>query len=275
MLKRAYLEITNACNLNCPFCTNEKGNSFLSYEEIDLYTTQIKEFTDYIYLHILGEPLLHKDFERILDLLDSKDLKLQLVTNGTLLYRYPDILKHKCLRKLSISLHSINNTEIDNSYFKTIDRLIENNTDTKLELRFYGKDNLDNSLSDYLNKLRNKYGLKETVKSNSYEIKRNTYIYFSELFKWPDINDETISHCGTCHGAIDMIAINSNSDVTICCLDPKAHNCIGNLKKDTLKDILESDKYKAYVNAFKENRIISKLCSKCSYRLRFDGKNRK
>ena len=80
MLKRAYLEITNACNLNCPFCTNEKGNSFLSYEEIDLYTTQIKEFTDYIYLHILGEPLLHKDFERILDLLERSLAPLTIIS---------------------------------------------------------------------------------------------------------------------------------------------------------------------------------------------------
>ena len=102
-MKRIYLEITNACNLNCPFCSYDKGHSFLTLEEIDNYLTQIKEFCDYIYLHILGEPLLHPDFNRILDLLDSKEMHLQLVTNGTLLSRYPDLLRHSCLRKLSIS----------------------------------------------------------------------------------------------------------------------------------------------------------------------------
>lgn len=77
MLKRVYLEITNACNLDCPFCTNNKGHHFLSLKEIDDYTSQIKNVCDYIYLHILGEPLLHPDFEEILYLLDRKELKLQ------------------------------------------------------------------------------------------------------------------------------------------------------------------------------------------------------
>ena len=47
-MKRIYLEITNACNLDCPFCTNEKGNNYLSIEEIKKYLPQIKEYTDNI-----------------------------------------------------------------------------------------------------------------------------------------------------------------------------------------------------------------------------------
>ncbi len=34
-MKRVYLEITDACNLRCPFCTYEKGNSFMSLDQID------------------------------------------------------------------------------------------------------------------------------------------------------------------------------------------------------------------------------------------------
>lgn len=269
MLKRVYLEITNACNLDCPFCTNEKGSNFMSLIEIDDYLKQIKQHSDYIYLHILGEPTLHPYFDEILNLLDQYDLKLQLVTNGTLLSRYPNILSHKCLRKLSISIHSINNINISRDYFRTINHLIDNNTNTKLELRFYDKENLSDELKDYLNFLKSTFKFDVTAKQNSYELKENTYVYFEELFRWPNINDEFISNTGTCHGAIDMIAINSNSDVTLCCLDPKAYNKIGNLKENTLTDILNSDKYKKYIEDFKNNKITSELCSKCSYRLRF------
>lgn len=269
MLKRVYLEITNSCNLNCPFCTNEKGHDFLDLETIKNYISQIKQHCDYIYLHILGEPTLHPNFNEIFDYLDDSNMKLQLVTNGTLLDKYPTILNHKCLRKLSISIHSINYVEISNKYFDIINNLIENNKNTKIELRFYDKDNLSESLNNYLNELKDKYSFEITAKQNSYQIKENTYIYFEELFKWPNINDPYISNVGTCHGAIDMIAINSNSDVTICCLDPKAHNKIGNLKENTLTDILNSDLYKQYIIDFKNNKITSELCSKCSYRLRF------
>lgn len=269
MLKRVYLEITNSCNLNCPFCTNEKGNNFLSLEEIDVYVKQIKEYTDYIYLHILGEPLLHPNFNEILDILDQNNMYLQLVSNGTLLSKYPNILSHKCLRKLSISIHSINNLNIDDNYFKNINKLINENKYAKLELRFYDKENLSHDLKQYLKYLQNEFGFEITSKINSYKLKENVYVYFESLFKWPDINDKYVSNVGTCHGAIDMIAINSNSDVTICCLDPKAYNKIGNLKKQTLKQILESKEYIAIVNNFKNNKISLDLCSKCTYRLRF------
>ena len=269
MLKRVYLEITNSCNLNCPFCTNEKGNNFLSIQEIKKYIDQIKLYCDYIYLHILGEPLLHPNFEEILDYLDSKQMHLQLVTNGTLLNKYPNILKHSCLRKLSISIHSINNINVNDLYFETINKLIDEERECKLELRFYDQDNLTKQLNDYLYYLKQRYSFELTSKQNSYKLKDNTYVYFEKLFKWPNINDETISSIGTCHGAIDMIAINSNSDVTICCLDPKAYNNIGNLKKDTLTDILNSDLYNKYINEFNNNIISSDLCKKCSYRLRF------
>lgn len=269
MLKRVYLEITNSCNLNCPFCTNKKSDYFLTLEEINNYITQIKEHCNYIYLHILGEPLLHPNFNEILNILDEKSMNLQLVTNGTLLNKYPDILKHKCLRKISISLHSINNISINDSYFENINKLIDINTNSKIELRFYDKNNLSKQLNDYLNLLINKYDFKITSKNNSYKLKENTYIYFEELFKWPNINDKDISTYGTCHGAIDMIAINSKSDVTICCLDPYAHNKIGSLKNNSLTEILNGETYHKYIDDFKNNIISSELCKKCSYRTRF------
>ena len=57
----------------------------MSLDDIDNYLNQIKEFGNYIYLHVLGEPLLHPNFDQILKLLDEKDFNLQLVTNGILL----------------------------------------------------------------------------------------------------------------------------------------------------------------------------------------------
>ena len=269
MLKRFYLEITNSCNLDCPFCTNEKGHDYLSLTEIDDYTSQIKEYCDYIYLHILGEPLLHPDFTEILDILDKKELKLQLVTNGVLLDEHLDIFQHECLRKLSISLHSVNNLHIDDSYFRTIDKIIEMNHDCHIELRFYDQDSLDDELSAYLSSLKQRYGFLITPKTNSYRLKDKVYLYFADLFKWPDINDPYISCTGSCHGGIDMLAINSRSDITLCCLDPKAYNRLGNLKSTSLKKIIESAEYQQIINDLKHHKLDNELCQKCSYRLRF------
>lgn len=269
MIKRVYLEITNACNLNCPFCTNEKGHNFLSFDLIENYIEQIKPICDYIYLHILGEPLLHPDFIKILNLLDKNGMKLQLVTNGTLLKQYPDILTHSCLRKLSISIHSINNTNLYSDYFDVINKLIDTDTKINIELRFYDYDNLNQVLKNYLNELKVKYRFIETSRKNSYKLKDNVYIYFENIFEWPDINHEIVTEIGTCHGGIDMIAINSNSDVTLCCLDPKAYNKIGSLKQNSLEDILNSEIYKKYINNLNNKKLTAPLCRRCSYHQRF------
>lgn len=268
-MKRIYIEITNNCNLNCSFCRNKKGNDFINVDQFESITDQIKEYTNYIYLHILGEPLLHKQFDDFLYILDKKDFQLQLVTNGTLLYQHPDILTHKCLRKLSISIHSINNIDVPSYYFDTINKLIENNNNKTIELRFYNKTKLDDKLNNFLDYLKNRFDYIETKKDNSYRLKNNVYVYYQDFFKWPNIDDEFVNEFGTCHGGIDMIGINSKLDVTLCCLDPNAYNKIGNLNKESLHDILESEHYKKIIDDFKNHRITLDLCKKCTYRLRF------
>ena len=46
---------------------------------------QIKPYTSYLYLHVLGEPLMHPELEEILSLCRKADMHVQLTTNGTLL----------------------------------------------------------------------------------------------------------------------------------------------------------------------------------------------
>ena len=268
-MKRIYLEITDACYLNCPFCTYEKGHDFMPFDKIEDCIRQIRPFCNYVYLHILGEPLLHPDFDRILDLLDVNEMNLQLVTNGTLLNKHPDLLLHPCLRKLSISLHSTNNLDVSDDYFTTIDHLLEKERNTVIELRFYDSDSLKGKLKDYLNRLKERYPFEITSKKNSWRLKDNVYVYYEELFEWPKIGDPVINDTGTCHGGVDMLGITVDSRVTLCCLDPKAHNAIGSLEESSFADIISSPAYKKHVQEFKAHVISSPLCKRCSYRLRF------
>ena len=269
-MKRIYLEITNACNLACPFCTNKKGNSFMPIEKIDNYLEQIKEISKYIYLHVLGEPLLHKDFSYILKLLDDKKINLQLVTNGILLYKYPHLLEHDCIRKLSISLHSINNLQVNDNYFKTIKRIIKDNKKKIIELRFYDQNNLSQKLISFLNELKEEYSFKILNQYNSYKLKDNIYIVSQKMFNWPKLSDPYIGNKGKCHGIKDQIAILHNGMVTTCCLDAVGKNVFGDLNVSSLKEILESSLYKKALKSLNENKLTFPLCMHCDYRLRFN-----
>ena len=60
MYKRIYIEITNVCNLNCPFCPQiKREKEFMTIENFTTIINKIKNYNNHIYLHINGEPLMN------------------------------------------------------------------------------------------------------------------------------------------------------------------------------------------------------------------------
>lgn len=80
-----FWEITQKCNLNCPYCRRESYSSSLSLEESFQIVDSITK--DYLPLLIFsgGEPLLHPDFFSIAAYARNKGLTCALATNATLL----------------------------------------------------------------------------------------------------------------------------------------------------------------------------------------------
>ena len=104
--KKIYVEITNRCNLNCSFCgVNKRKYNDMSLEEFQSVVEKIKAYTDYIYLHVKGEPLLHPLLDDILTICDNSLLKVNITTNGVFLKEKKDILlNHPSVRQINISL---------------------------------------------------------------------------------------------------------------------------------------------------------------------------
>lgn len=58
--KKIYIEITNKCNLKCSFCSlDNRMKKEMSLDQFELILQKIDKYTDYIYLHVKGEPLIH------------------------------------------------------------------------------------------------------------------------------------------------------------------------------------------------------------------------
>ena len=104
--KKIYIEITNKCNLNCTFCSEVKRKKEkITLENFEEIIKQINNYTDYIYLHVKGEPLLHPEIDKILDIAEKYNLKVNLTTNGTLFPNVVDKIKDKkALHKINFSL---------------------------------------------------------------------------------------------------------------------------------------------------------------------------
>ena len=97
--KKFYIEITNVCNLSCDFCPKTKrAAEFMELETFNEILEQIKQFTDYIYFHVKGEPLLHPEIDKFLDLSYEKGFMVNITTNGTLIKEVTD----KILLKLPL-----------------------------------------------------------------------------------------------------------------------------------------------------------------------------
>ena len=86
MFSRMYLEITTCCNLSCSFCPGTKRPAaFLSPENFHTLAAKLRPYGEHLYLHVMGEPLLHPQLPQLLEICRELGFRATLTTNGTLL----------------------------------------------------------------------------------------------------------------------------------------------------------------------------------------------
>jgi len=264
--KRIYIEITNVCNLSCSFCPETKREKkFMTKEEFLHIIKEIKLYTDYIYFHIKGEPLMHPNLKEFLDICDDYNLKVNITTNGTLLLNKKDILmRAKALRQINISLHSTNNYK----EMILVAKEISEKTNINIQYRLWNlKNNQINVNTKVIKELEDIFNINIVQINEKARIKlsNNCYLHFDYEFIWPDINEEIISENGTCLGLRDQVGILSDGTVVPCCLDNDGIINLGNIIKESFESILESKKVNDIIINFQNNKLCEELCTKCGY----------
>lgn len=248
--KKFYIEITNVCNLACDFCPETKRKAqFMSIEIFDKILDQIKPYTDYIYFHVKGEPLLHPDIDKFLDLSYKKGFKVNITTNGTLINKVKDkIIMKKALRQVNFSLHSFDGNEESKNKDKYIndilsfirDTIENNNIFISLRLWNLDKDNITN-----LKKKRNAellqiiekefklpYKIEEKITpGKGIKVYNRIYINQDHEFEWPDLRAEEDDGKGFCYGLRNQVAILVDGTVVPCCLDGEGVINLGNINE--------------------------------------------
>lgn len=285
--KKIYIEITNICNLSCNFCLKtERQPKFMSYDEFGFILDAIKDYTQYIYFHIKGEPLIHPQLGDFLDLAHKKGFKSNITTNGVLIKEKKDNLLNKPgLRQINISLHSLDGNEgykERDSYLNNIFNLIEEARDVKtliIALRLWNlelEDNFNRNRNRYiLEKLEREFGLTYNIEDEispkrGIKIRERLYLNEDIRFVWPDLKNSIYSEKGFCHGLRDQIGILVDGTVVPCCLDGEGKIKLGNIFYDSIDKILHSPKARDIYNGFSSRRVKEELCRKCGYRERFN-----
>lgn len=263
--KKIYIEITNACNLNCSFCIkNKRKINYMTFDNYKYIIDKIKWYTKEIYLHVLGEPLLHPEIISFIEYADSQGLLVNITTNGYLIEKISDVKK---IHRLNISLHSFDNAYkvgID-EYLEKILKVVDNIRDnTFVSLRLWVLSREKDMIIDCLNK---RYHLEITDIKDNQKIKigKNLMIDTFHEFIWPDLNNDYYSEIGGCKGLIDHIGILSDGTVIPCCLDTKGIINLGNIYQEELDDILDKEIVRAMIDNFKKGYKCQELCKHCCF----------
>ena len=287
--KKIYIEITNVCNLSCEFCpTTKREPLFMDKSFFENILLGIKDYGNHIYLHVKGEPLLHKDIDIFLDIAYKHNLKVNLTTNGTLISKVQEkIINKPALRQVNFSLHSfdanIKTVQIE-QYLQNIFEFINKaslNGNIISALRLW---NLSENNTDNLNLNRNglilkaiekqfnlKFELKDELsKVRGIKLCENVYLNQASRFKWPGDYEAMSTNTGFCHGLRDQIAILSDGTVVPCCLDGEGVISLGNIKENSFSEIINSRRANAIYDGFSKRIVVEELCKNCDYRIRFN-----
>jgi len=283
--KKIYIEITNTCNLKCGYCLPSKRKAgFMAIESFSGILDEIKPFTDYIYLHVQGEPLLHENLSELLDLCNEKKIQVNISTNGTLIHKVHQILINKpALRQINFSLHSnfsgsfkINQDEyINNIIFFTKEAIKK--TKIYISLRFWNFELNENQPVENRSKFellekefQLPYKLEEKIiPGKGLKIAERLYINAGYRFIWPDLHDEHDNAEGFCLGLKDHIAILSDGTVVPCCLDAGGVINLGNIFNEKFSEIIAGERAKNLSIGFLSNKAVEYLCRKCRFKEKF------
>ncbi|WP_228712137.1 radical SAM/SPASM domain-containing protein [Halarcobacter ebronensis] len=284
------MEITNICNLKCSFCPPKSvPNATMSLEDFDSLNAQLKEMTNELAYHVVGDPLVLSNLEEYLNISLKHGLKVNITTTANNLQKkHFSSLMNETIKQINFSINSYN----ANSHKKSIDEYLnpildfiefalEKRQHFFINLRIW---NLDESRSaKEFNKevfkrvnarFKTNIDMDEVyaTKPKNIKIARMVFFNFDDYFKWPNLENEVVSQKGFCYGLDSHFAILSAGEVVPCCLDKDAVIKLGDIKEQSLKEILNSKRAIEMKKGFKNNSLVEELCQKCDYRRRFDKK---
>ena len=275
--KKIYIEITNSCNFDCSFCfKTARATKFMSPDEFRVIVQKIRPFTNYIYLHVLGEPLLHPQLDEILSIAETAGLNINITTNGGLLDRKKEILFRHSIRQINVSLHdaeeNIAPDKWEDYLNSTLDFALKAAPDTYVCLRLWNSLNEQSQLfnSFIMSRIATEFNISEhsldnDTNGNGIKLAEHIFLQRAPRFEWPDQKQEATQTQKHCYALRDHIAILADGQVVPCCLDADAVMNLGNIFDEELGEILNNEKVQQIRNGFANNTVTEKLCQTCGF----------
>ncbi len=273
--RKIYVEISNVCNLSCSFCPKtRRAPKAMTSEEFAALLPKLRPFTDYLYFHIMGEPLCHPKLEQFLELAGSAGLRVIITTNGTLIMQKSEILYNApALHKINISLHAFEANDLTTPFDHYLDNCLDfgkmMSGKAIVCYRLWNQGGCDQLNQQILAKMRLAFPDPWVEKPRGIRIADRTYLEYGDKFDWPDLSAKDYGDNVFCYGLRDQIGVLCDGTVVPCCLDHEGDISLGNLFENDLDEILSGPRASAIYNGFSQGSATEELCRRCGYARRF------
>ena len=272
---KIYLEISNVCNLSCAFCPGTKREKhIMTIEEFSALMPKLRPWADYLYFHLMGEPLLHPHLEKFLEIAGEFGFKVILTTNGTLLNKQQYVLLNTpALHKVNISLHAFEANDLSvpfADYLRDCFAFGKAMEGKKLVVyRLWNNGGADELNQQILATMKQYFPEEWTDNRQGKRIGQRIFLEYGDKFDWPDLNAPEGSDRVFCYGLRDQIGVLCDGTVVPCCLDHEGDIALGNLFESDMETILSNPRAQAIYLGFTKKEAAEELCRKCGYARRF------
>ena len=274
MYSRVYVEITNICNRSCSFCPGTaRPRGMMTHEDFCTVAGKLRGVTEYLYLHLMGEPLTHPQLPQILASARSMGFRPCITTNGTLLERCEPWLLDAGVYKFNISLHSFEQGRQDTyeNYILSCARFARQagQAGSLAVLRLWNQ-GFDSGRNDStVQLLRRVFPDPWEESPRGIRLGEKVYLENGQRFQWPDLEAADGGEQVYCYGLKDHFGVLCDGTVVPCCLDRDGVLALGNLFQQPIEEILQSPRALAIAEGFRQRKAPEELCRKCGYARRF------
>lgn len=273
--QKIYLEISNLCNLHCAFCpgTRRPGKA-MTEEEFSRLLPLLRPWTDYLYFHLMGEPLCHPLLGRFLELAGEAGFRVILTTNGTLIARRQALLlAAPALHKVNISLHAFEANDLSMPFSQYLQQCFAFGKAAEGKIlvvyRLWNDGGANSRNQEILDAMHQAFPGEWVKERRGIRIGQRLFLEHGEKFDWPDLEAREGSPKVFCYGLRDQLGVLADGTVVPCCLDHEGDLALGNLFQQPMEEILASPRAVAIQEGFRNRQAPEELCRKCGYARRF------
>jgi radical SAM protein with 4Fe4S-binding SPASM domain len=281
----AGVELTSLCNLRCPECATGSGRltrpaGFMDLQLFEKITAELKPFLYNLNLYFQGEPMLHPEFFRFIEI--GSGIKMTVSTNGHFLSaENAEKIALSGLYKLIVSLDGMDQASYSvyrrNGEFEKVRQgiteaskaIIKTRSSLKLEIQFlvnrHNEDQIDRA-REFARETGATLMLKSMQVINSDRI--DEWMPGNESFKrYRKANGRYILKSRLSNRCLRLWinpVITWDGKVIPCCFDKDAEHVMGDLNRQSFKEIWHGENYRTFRESVLNGRKSIEICRNCT-----------